>query len=419
MVLLGAGGYVAYAQVGKPDTDSAYRLATAGKGSVSQTLTLTGTVKRVSQVTVAFPVSGTVTSVLVKIGDTVTPGQRLATIDQTPLLAAVTDAQATLLQAQAQATSDEAETTGSTRLTEVIHGLVGFVDGVPGVRVVRADLRLVVLVRIDDVDRHGIERLERHHQRDARGDGWFGHRMPTRTGHEGARRHEGRREERRPRLRPRHGRRSVDQGVGTSSHDVAHDLSDHDVAHDVHGLADHDVPHHLTRRRPRRPASPTTAPHHPAYLVADVVHGRANHDRRRDAGADRRVRPGPAGLVHRAVRGPEAVSGYAPALTAVQQQARPAAGAGAATANGSSGSSGSNQTGSSGSSGGSPAPRVLLVMGLGSGGGGSGSLSTEAARGQEAKILGDQASITEAEHALSEAQANLAASTLTAPSAGS
>ena len=114
VVVLGAGGYVAYAQVSKPDTDGAYRVATASKGSVSQTLTMTGTVKRVSQVTAAFPGSGTVTGVLVKVGDTVTPGQQLATIDQTPLQAAVTDAQATLLQAQAQLTTDQTTTTSST-----------------------------------------------------------------------------------------------------------------------------------------------------------------------------------------------------------------------------------------------------------------------------------------------------------------
>ena len=112
-MVLGAGGYVAYAQAVKSDPDSAYRLATVTKGSVSQTLTLTGTVKRVSQVTAAFPVSGTVTGVLVKVGDTVTPGQQLATLDQAPLQAAVTDAQAALLQAQAQLTTDESATTAS------------------------------------------------------------------------------------------------------------------------------------------------------------------------------------------------------------------------------------------------------------------------------------------------------------------
>src|SRR4029453_13939072 len=110
VVVLGAGGYVAYAQAGKPANESAYRLGSATKGSGSQTLTLTGTVNRVSQVTATFPVSGTVTGVSVKVGDTVTTGQQLATIDQTPLQAAVTDAEAALLQAQAQLTADESST---------------------------------------------------------------------------------------------------------------------------------------------------------------------------------------------------------------------------------------------------------------------------------------------------------------------
>ncbi|MDQ2781181.1 MAG: biotin/lipoyl-binding protein, partial [Actinomycetota bacterium] len=107
VVVLGTGGYAAYAQVSTPSPDSTYRLATVGTGSVSQFLMLTGTVKRVSQVTAAFPVSGSVTGVSVGVGDTVTAGQQLATIDQTPLQAAVTDAQAQLLTAQAQLTTDQ------------------------------------------------------------------------------------------------------------------------------------------------------------------------------------------------------------------------------------------------------------------------------------------------------------------------
>ncbi|MEO7236725.1 MAG: biotin/lipoyl-binding protein [Lapillicoccus sp.] len=110
VVVIGAGGYVAYAQASKNDASASYRLVSAAQGSVAQTLTITGTVARVSQVTAAFPVSGTVTGVLVKVGDTVTPGQQLATIDQAPLQAALTDAQAQLLQAQAQLTTDETAT---------------------------------------------------------------------------------------------------------------------------------------------------------------------------------------------------------------------------------------------------------------------------------------------------------------------
>jgi trimeric autotransporter adhesin len=85
-------------------------------------------------------------------------------------------------------------------------------------------------------------------------------------------------------------------------------------------------------------------------------------------------------------------------------------GTGAGSSSGSSGGSAStNQTGSSASSG----------SGVSGAAAGSGSISTEAADdAKQAKILGDQASITEAEQNLTAAQTNLAASTLTAPIGG-
>jgi multidrug efflux pump subunit AcrA (membrane-fusion protein) len=98
----------ANANAGQPDT---YRTATATIGSVEQRLNLTGSVERVNQVTQAFPVTGTVVSVSVSVGDTVTAGEALATLDPAPLGRAVTAAEATLAKARATLESDQSTTT--------------------------------------------------------------------------------------------------------------------------------------------------------------------------------------------------------------------------------------------------------------------------------------------------------------------
>jgi len=108
------GGYAAHAAtVGTPDADR-YRTALVATGSIDQHLPLTGTVQRVTRVTATFPVSGKVTGVSVAVGDSVTAGQPLATLDTGPLRQAVLDAQARLLQAQAQLASDASPATSST-----------------------------------------------------------------------------------------------------------------------------------------------------------------------------------------------------------------------------------------------------------------------------------------------------------------
>ncbi|HKT58113.1 MAG TPA: biotin/lipoyl-binding protein, partial [Microbacterium sp.] len=104
----------ASASAGGPD----YRTATVGTGPVTQSLELTGTVSRVNQKTASFPVSGTVASVSVAVGDTVRAGQRLATLDPTALKANLLAAQATLARDQASLAADQSSsTTGSAAST--------------------------------------------------------------------------------------------------------------------------------------------------------------------------------------------------------------------------------------------------------------------------------------------------------------
>ena len=96
-----------------------YRTTTVSTGSVEQRLNLTGSVQRVNQVSQSFAVAGTVSNVLVSVGDTVKAGQALATLDPVPLRGAVTDAQAALAQAKATLESDQAAVTAATAVAAV------------------------------------------------------------------------------------------------------------------------------------------------------------------------------------------------------------------------------------------------------------------------------------------------------------
>jgi multidrug efflux pump subunit AcrA (membrane-fusion protein) len=77
-------------------------------GTIQQTVTSSGTIEPASQATLNFAVSGTVTAVDVKAGQTVTAGQTLATIDTTALTEEVDAAQAQLTAANDRLASDEA-----------------------------------------------------------------------------------------------------------------------------------------------------------------------------------------------------------------------------------------------------------------------------------------------------------------------
>lgn len=76
--------------------------ATAATGSVTQSYLSTGAISRTNNVAATFAVDGTVESVKVAIGDTVTQGQVLATVDTTALKLALLNAETN--QAQAKAT---------------------------------------------------------------------------------------------------------------------------------------------------------------------------------------------------------------------------------------------------------------------------------------------------------------------------
>jgi HlyD family secretion protein len=82
---------------------TAYRFATIERGNMQSTVSATGTLNAVTTVSVGTQVSGQVSELLVDFNDQVKKGQLLARIDPTLAMQAVTDAQANLEKAQAQA----------------------------------------------------------------------------------------------------------------------------------------------------------------------------------------------------------------------------------------------------------------------------------------------------------------------------
>lgn len=106
------GGGFAYAM--NTDTAPSYRTAVAAMGAVDQLTTSAGTVAYVQKATAAFPAAGTVSAVAVAVGQEVTAGQSLATLDRTALDADVANAKQTLALDQQTLASDLASQTQTT-----------------------------------------------------------------------------------------------------------------------------------------------------------------------------------------------------------------------------------------------------------------------------------------------------------------
>lgn len=99
--VVGASTYLVVDALPSQAATAGLRTATVATGSVTQAISLSGSVERVDQVTAAFRTGGTVTSVKVSVGDEVEAGEVLATIGTAELERAVTVAQANLVSAQA------------------------------------------------------------------------------------------------------------------------------------------------------------------------------------------------------------------------------------------------------------------------------------------------------------------------------
>ena len=85
-------------------------------GTIQQTVSSSGTIEPASQASLNFAVSGTVTAVDVKAGQTVAAGQTLATVDTTALTEQVNAAQAELTAANDRLASDEANSASTSQI---------------------------------------------------------------------------------------------------------------------------------------------------------------------------------------------------------------------------------------------------------------------------------------------------------------
>ncbi|HEX9160135.1 MAG TPA: efflux RND transporter periplasmic adaptor subunit [Thermoanaerobaculia bacterium] len=102
VVILAVIGVLVHKVAFAKETPS-YRFATVERGNVQSTVSATGTLNAVTTVSLGTQVSGQVSQLLADFNDHVKKGQLLARIDPTLALQAVTDAQANLEKARAEA----------------------------------------------------------------------------------------------------------------------------------------------------------------------------------------------------------------------------------------------------------------------------------------------------------------------------
>ena len=103
LVLVGAigGGGIMVARGNTAAPKAELRTATVARGSVSQTVTVSGSINAQGQARLAFKSGGKIAQIFVTSGQTVSLGQPLAKLDTTDLEAAVTTAQQSLANAEA------------------------------------------------------------------------------------------------------------------------------------------------------------------------------------------------------------------------------------------------------------------------------------------------------------------------------
>ncbi len=134
LVLLGVAGAGVYwfgfrdEEVAATSGGSTTSAVAASLTTIEQSVTGSGTLTPTVQEDVSFAVSGTVTSVDVAAGDTVTAGQQLATVDTLNLNADLLSAQADLASAEADLSDAEDEADGSDSSDAQIAALEAKVD---------------------------------------------------------------------------------------------------------------------------------------------------------------------------------------------------------------------------------------------------------------------------------------------------
>ncbi|MDQ0382932.1 efflux RND transporter periplasmic adaptor subunit [Amycolatopsis thermophila] len=103
--------------VTRPADAPSYRLVAASTTTLKQTVSSSGTIEPAQQSNLDFGVSGQVTAVDVAVGQQVTAGQTLATLQSASLAAGVAQAQSSLASDQAKLSSDESSNASPAQLS--------------------------------------------------------------------------------------------------------------------------------------------------------------------------------------------------------------------------------------------------------------------------------------------------------------
>src|SRR5262245_65672083 len=116
VVAAAAGSYAVYHQRTSKPPEAKYRTETVDKGTVSETVTATGTISAVTTVQVGSQVAGIISRIYVDFNSPVKKGQLLAELDPTPFKLQVQQRMADLQQSQVQMRNAEVQFNRSQRL---------------------------------------------------------------------------------------------------------------------------------------------------------------------------------------------------------------------------------------------------------------------------------------------------------------
>jgi HlyD family secretion protein len=118
VLAVAAGAFAVYRQRNPKTPEAKYRTETVDKGTVSETVTATGTISAVTTVQVGSQVSGIIQSLHADYNSPVKKGQLLAELDPTPMKLQVQQRAADLLQSQVQMRNAEVQYNRSARLLQ-------------------------------------------------------------------------------------------------------------------------------------------------------------------------------------------------------------------------------------------------------------------------------------------------------------
>ncbi len=101
-VVLVAVGFFVYKSLGSTEKTISFDTAKIGKGTISNTVTATGTLEAIKTVEVGTQVSGVIEKIYVDFNSQVKKGQLLAQLDETPLIAQLDQSKSTVDQSDAE-----------------------------------------------------------------------------------------------------------------------------------------------------------------------------------------------------------------------------------------------------------------------------------------------------------------------------